>query len=129
MKLSDVILFSAAIPYQQGMNHINTQWQDYWQTLFEKNNYLPILTLRKKIWDHKDVAFFYKQNISVYAKEETINQSVILLHDYQVSKNIPMSMVHPDCYISTPEKSFSEDMTFHLKRRVNKIVNKILGNR
>ena len=34
--LGDVILFSAAIPYQGGENHLNEQWPDYWARLFGK---------------------------------------------------------------------------------------------
>ena len=33
---SDVVLFSAAIPFQGGTHHVNLQWQDYWAGLFEK---------------------------------------------------------------------------------------------
>lgn len=28
-RLSDVVLFSAAIPAQGGINHVNEQWQSY----------------------------------------------------------------------------------------------------
>src|SRR5262249_19742748 len=33
--LGDVIVFSAAIPNQGGISHVNEQWPDYWRALFE----------------------------------------------------------------------------------------------
>ena len=34
--LGSVVIFSAAIPYQGGQNHVNEQWQDYWKKLFNR---------------------------------------------------------------------------------------------
>lgn len=97
--LSDTILFSAAIPMQLGTHHINPQWQSYWQTLFEDQGYLPIVTIRSRVWNNPDVAYFYKQNIALYVKEKKLFISPKLLEEHEVSKNIPMSVVHPENYI------------------------------
>ncbi len=37
--LGPVILFSAAIPFQGGTNHLNEQWPDYWANHFNDNGY------------------------------------------------------------------------------------------
>ena len=37
--LSDVVLFSAAIPQQLGTDHINLQWPGYWRELFVRHGY------------------------------------------------------------------------------------------
>jgi hypothetical protein len=37
--LSDYVLFSAAIPFQGGINHLNEQWQHYWADLFAARGY------------------------------------------------------------------------------------------
>jgi hypothetical protein len=34
--LGDVVLFSAAIPHQGGVNHINETWPGYWNALFPR---------------------------------------------------------------------------------------------
>ena len=34
--LAPMILFSAAIPHQGGLHHINEQWLEYWGDLFNK---------------------------------------------------------------------------------------------
>src|SRR5262249_43878340 len=42
------VLFSAAIPYQGGDNHINERWQDEWVSLFKQRGYLAIDAFRKQ---------------------------------------------------------------------------------
>jgi hypothetical protein len=44
VKASDIVLFSAAIPFQGGTNHINEQWPEYWNKLFNKNGYYRFFT-------------------------------------------------------------------------------------
>ena len=41
-RLSDVILFSAAIPSQGGTNHVNEQWQSYWMKKFLRQGYVTV---------------------------------------------------------------------------------------
>ena len=63
VNLSDVILFSAAIPGQGGQNHINEQPTDYWVKKFEKYSYSFYDSLRMELWNEIDVDYWYKQNI------------------------------------------------------------------
>jgi SAM-dependent methyltransferase len=67
--LSDIILFSAAVPGQTGQNHINEQWPAYWQQLFAKKGYFFYDELRKDLWNHPDVDWWYKQNIFIVIKK------------------------------------------------------------
>src|SRR5215831_7943361 len=41
-RLSEHVLFSAAIPRQRGTNHINCRWQSYWASLFRQYGRVPI---------------------------------------------------------------------------------------
>lgn len=66
-KISDRVLFSAAIPYQSGVGHINEQWQTWWAELFEKNGFTPSYT-QPFIRDNKKIAVWYRQNIVLYEK-------------------------------------------------------------
>jgi SAM-dependent methyltransferase len=67
--LSDNVLFSAAIPYQPGVGHINCQWQTWWERLFNDNGYYsseqPIKDL---LINNPNVCDWYKQNIVLYSK-------------------------------------------------------------
>lgn len=67
---SDIIIFSAAIPYQPGTRHINCQPLQFWVDLFNKKNYQCFDFLRPKLIKNNQVDFWYKQNILVFVKNE-----------------------------------------------------------
>jgi SAM-dependent methyltransferase len=69
---SDFIIFSAAIPGQDGQNHLNEQWPDYWQKLFSNNGYLPSDLLQAAFWNNENVEWWYRQNITVYATKDVL---------------------------------------------------------
>jgi SAM-dependent methyltransferase len=62
---SDVVVFSAAIPYQGGQNHINEQWLGYWQTLFANYEFDMYDVIRHRIWNDNRIYWWYRQNIVV----------------------------------------------------------------
>ena len=68
---SDNVFFSAAIPGQGGQHHVNCQWPDYWQHLFNKEGFSCYDDLRWKIWDSDEVEPWYRQNI-FRAKRDTV---------------------------------------------------------
>jgi SAM-dependent methyltransferase len=70
--LSDFVLFSAAIPYQRGVGHINKQWPNYWISLFEKRGYVGIDVIRKNIWNDKSIQYWYRQNVLLFVNKERI---------------------------------------------------------
>jgi SAM-dependent methyltransferase len=67
--LSDIILFSAALPGQGGQNHINEQWAQYWQEKFAKKGYRFYDEIRRKIWNNPEIDWWYKQNMFFVIKE------------------------------------------------------------
>jgi SAM-dependent methyltransferase len=68
---SDVVLFSAAIPGQGGVNHINEQYQSYWYTLFKENGYECFDIIRSVFWSDNRVGVGYRQNALVYVKRKS----------------------------------------------------------
>jgi len=70
--LSDVVLFSAAIPGQGGVGHINCQWPSYWHPKFAAHGYQCYDALRWLIWNDDRVEPWYRQNLLVFAKPGTI---------------------------------------------------------
>lgn len=88
---SDVIIFSAAVPYQGGQNHVNEQWVGYWRDLFEQNGFRMYDIMRPLIWEMKDIFWWYRQNMVV-----CINTSVS--HRFE---HLPVyNYIHPELYIS-----------------------------
>ena len=65
-KLSKRIIFSAAIPEQGGLHHINEQPPSYWKKKFEKLNYHQVDDLRPIFWEKRKVAWWYSQNMFLY---------------------------------------------------------------
>lgn len=66
VSLSDVVIFSAAIPNQGGVHHINEQYPSYWKAKFEDRNYVALDLLRGKYAENNRVATYYSQNTLIY---------------------------------------------------------------
>jgi SAM-dependent methyltransferase len=65
VNLSDVIVFSAAIPFQGGQNHINEQWTGYWVEKFKTHGYVSYDGLRPIFWSNDKIQWWYRQNIFI----------------------------------------------------------------
>jgi|APTNR8051073442_1049403.scaffolds.fasta_scaffold15085_2 SAM-dependent methyltransferase len=68
-QLADVVLFSAAIPHQGGMCHVNEQFPSYWIARFRDAGMRCFDFLRPRIWDFADLPVAYRQNILVFARD------------------------------------------------------------
>jgi hypothetical protein len=69
-----VVLFSAAIPGQLGSDHVNCQWQSWWARLFADRGYAAYDFIRPQIQDRKDIDYWYRQNILVYAAKGILGE-------------------------------------------------------
>ena len=94
--LAPCVLFSAAVPYQRGTDHVNEQWPDYWASLFAEHGYLPLDGLRPVIWSNEDVFSFYRQNILMFATSEAIASHPLLARDRERTVDAQLSIVHPE---------------------------------
>ena len=98
-RLSDVILFSAAIPAQGGVNHINEQWQSYWAEKFSRRGYVTVDCIRPKIWANPAVELWYCQNILLYAKSTELYRYPELQEFYLRHRDATIcDKVHPALY-------------------------------
>lgn len=68
-RLSDRIVFSAAIPGQTGENHFNEQYPHYWVKLFADQGYVVLDPFRKKYWK-SSVNWWYAQNMFLFIKND-----------------------------------------------------------
>lgn len=91
--LSDIILFSAAVPGQEGTLHINEQYPDYWIDLFSKNDFECFDCLRPLFWKNNEVQFWYKQNIMLFMSKKKINRFAFLKELQTFNGN---NITHPD---------------------------------
>ena len=94
-RLSDIVLFSAAVPGQGGTNHINEQWPSYWSNLFRNENFEVVDLLRGMIWDDDRIPYWYRQNILLFLNATTRSGLIeSLRHDCKP----PLCVIHPELY-------------------------------
>jgi 2-polyprenyl-3-methyl-5-hydroxy-6-metoxy-1,4-benzoquinol methylase len=60
-----VILFSATMPFQGSVGHLNEQWPKYWVELFADREYMAVDYLCKMIWDDKNIQWLYIQKLFI----------------------------------------------------------------
>jgi SAM-dependent methyltransferase len=93
IRLGSTILFSAAIPGQGGMTHVNEQWQTYWAAKFEMFGYVLCDALRPLIWYNDKIDYWYRQNAFIYCDP-------IILATNKTLADAPhkplLSLVHPN---------------------------------
>lgn len=126
---SDFVLFSAAIPFQGGQSHINEQWPDYWADMFAEREYAPLDLVRRKIWNDKRIPIWYRQNILLFVKQKQLRRvrvPALNRHD----GNLPISLVHPDTYLSKINQTLSVKGSWKLFGRALKryIKKRIVGS-
>lgn len=93
---ADLVLFSAAIPYQGGAGHQNENWVEYWVKLFQPLGFDCFDILRMRFWNEASIRSYYRQNLLIFAK----GQPAQALRDkgHQPSA-LPPSLVHPEQYV------------------------------
>jgi SAM-dependent methyltransferase len=100
-RLSDRILFSAAIPNQTGENHKNEKPHIYWRDLFRQFDFEMLDIIRPIIWNNEKVNWWYRQNMFLIVKK---NDS---LYKEELTYN-EMQLVHPELlglYVNELNKS------------------------
>ncbi len=121
----NAVLFSAAIPFQGGTNHINEQWPDYWAKLFLKRGYIPFDCIREKIWTNPNVSYCYAQNMILYLKKEQVKKNKLLNNELNATKEIGcLSKVHPKLYLIKAKRCefFKKIVPPFIKRGIRKFI-------
>lgn len=94
--LSKTILFSAGVPYQGGQNHLNEQYIGYWKEKFYQQGYIAYDVLRFIFWNNKEVFWWYKQNMYLFAHK---NVKIDTEAFRQKEKDIhEMVFIHPELF-------------------------------
>lgn len=90
---SDWVLFSAALPYQGGIDHVSENWMEHWAGLFRENGFLCYDILRMKFWHDATIAFYYRQNACLYVRPGAHHS--LDARGYEPSQ-CPPSLIHPE---------------------------------
>lgn len=110
--VSDKIVFSAAIPLQGGQNHINEQWIQYWQNLFNEMDYGLYDGLRQIFWDNDNIEVWYKQNTFCFIKNDIKSQFINNKYIY-FNEDVKI-FIHPDLFL-IKSKGYNEAYGGQLK--------------
>jgi len=71
---SDAILFSAAVPGQGGLSHINEQNYAFWRRQFGARGYRLFDVVRPKLRSKRDVEPWYRYNTMFYARGDAVDR-------------------------------------------------------
>lgn len=93
--LAPVVAFSAAIPGQGGVGHLNEQPPQYWADLFEACGYVVTGALRWRIWDDQRVAPYYRANLLVACAPEWAMELTAAGIPFTGPAAEPLHVVHP----------------------------------
>ena len=111
-----IVLFSAAVPGQPGIEHINAQWQDYWRTIFRDRSYVALDLVRPMIWGRQDVDYWYQQNTIIYCHDTIAAARSDLPWAFEKTS---LNIVHPALY---------EQITQDYEERIKTLSNPSFGN-
>ena len=92
-RLGDLVLFSAALPFQNGTGHINEQWAEFWAILFRAQGFACFDALRPYLRTQEGVDWWYAQNILLFARRGSAAE--VLLPAASRNDGQPLSQVHP----------------------------------
>lgn len=122
IKISDAVLFSAAIPGQGGIGHINEQWPSYWISIFEQKGYAPFDIIRPLLWnDRKITELHYRQNLILFVNRQS--------EKYHTAVQIPAgkehiyNMVLPEVY--SYSIAYKKSRTYQLAKKISWISRRI----
>ena len=99
ISLGPIVLFSAAIPFQGGVHHVNEQWPAYWAGLFDQEGYIAVDCLRRTLWMDDHIDWWYAQNILLYVRKKDLDYYPSLKTDIEQTGGVPQSIVHPKKYL------------------------------
>jgi SAM-dependent methyltransferase len=95
--LSDYVLFSAAIPGQGGVGHVNEQWPSYWAEIFDREGFFAYDYVRPQIWSDERIPFWYRQNTLLFSRRD-INGGKVGFDRKAGRLAAALDLVHPEHY-------------------------------
>lgn len=93
------VLFSAAIPCQGGVGHVNEQWQSWWADLFSARGFVALDCIRPAIWANESAEWWYAQNAILYIRQDVLDRTPQLRAAWRASRHQPLDIVHPHQFV------------------------------
>ncbi len=94
----NIILFSAAIPFQGGNGHVNEQWPGYWAEKLAARGFKTLDLIRPMIWGDESVFWWLQQNTLLFLNDAALEKYEDLKSEIAKDLNA-LAMVHPLLYL------------------------------
>lgn len=94
VELAPAVLFSAAVPGQGGVEHVNEQWPEYWESLFDRHGFVRLDPFRRVVCYDMRVKWWYRQNLFLYASPELVAGDVGLQREAEFARDLGLEWVH-----------------------------------
>lgn len=88
-EMAPCVLFSAAIPKQGGVGHLNEEWQSVWADRFAKHGYRPRDIVRPEVWSIDTMPYWYRQNLLLYVNPHWAERIAA------PPNSLPLDIAHP----------------------------------
>lgn len=112
---SDVVLFSAASPFQGGHHHVNEQWPTYWVEKFKAHGRICVDVIRPAIWNDQRTCWWYRQNAMLFLTPDKLDARLLQLASFNGA-----DLVHPDLYfykVAALERQTQPDSAWEQRAR------------
>jgi hypothetical protein len=96
--LAPVVAFSAAIPSQGGVGHVNEQWLPYWEAHFAAVGYRMVDAVRPRLWNAAGMPAYLAQNLVIAVDERRLTEYPRLADVVDDGDGGVLSLVHPRIY-------------------------------
>jgi SAM-dependent methyltransferase len=93
------VVFSAAIPGQGGINHVNEQWPEYWRDLFARHGFMMVDAFRPHIRSNPRVAYYIRQNLALFLNHDAaLNSSAAFTQQIEKAGSTDVEWVYVELY-------------------------------
>lgn len=116
----DTVLFSAGIPGQGGLDHVNEQWPSYWAEKFAQAGFKLFDVMRPLIWSDSRVQVWYRQSMLIFSRARAFDVAEPCI-----------DFVHPELWAARNDyganprqvvRSLPRALTFALRNRLRRLV-------
>jgi SAM-dependent methyltransferase len=122
--LGSTVLFSAAIPYQGGREHVNEQWPEYWAEKFRTHGFSALDPFRARLWADDHVEPWFAQNLVLYVADDRVSREARLETERARTGGVLLSLVHPRVYV--PKARSAERLASLANRRLVRTARRFL---
>lgn len=126
-RVAPVVAFSAAIPGQGGLGHVNEQWPAYWEGLFAEVGYRFVDAVRLSMWRAPGGPAYIAQNLFLAVDERRLDKYPALAEIARTNHGPALALVHPEVFARVPGvRSAARDLAFAVKGRVRRELSRVL---